>query len=389
MKHSFVARLKSDYPKLASIGSRAYSVARTAANRRVYSQAKRVAFTGQIIDVVSGEEVAMNDVLEKLDKGHVLLAKDLIANTGLTQDFENVFSDAYGVHYNDLGLIHEKIDIDTILEVTERLHMDQRILSLECSIFWSLFPTAKNLYAELMPNLRPAVPYHLVRGKEKEIEERVGRGKMNAHGPHKDSWRFHPNNTINVWLALSDVSGLNGMFLLPHSTGYCPKFGDNEIVPGMDTYPERQWLTEMKQGDALLFRAELMHGSIMNQTEKTRFAFSMRCTVEPPEFHKDFMYNYVQIAPKFSNLTKMKATAHSDFAPPSRDEFFSEWGKQVRPLRDISRVEGDKLVVSAPEGELKFCARCPHQGVPLQDGRLENGRIVCAQHQLRVEPLAD
>jgi hypothetical protein len=302
---------------------------------------------------------------------------------------ENVFFDAYGVKYDELGDLHEKIDIDTILEVTEKLHMDHRILSLECSIFWALFPTAKNLYAELMPNLRPAVPYRLVRGKEKEIEARVGRGKMNAHGPHKDSWRFHPNNTINVWLALSDVSGLNGMFLLPHSTDYCPKFGDNEIVPGMDTYPERQWLTEMKQGDVLLFRAELMHGSIMNQTEKTRFAFSMRCSIEPPEFHKDFMYNYVQISPKFSNLTKMKATAHSDFSPPSRDESFAAWGKQDRPLREMSRVEGDNLIVSTPNGELKFCARCPHHGVPLQDGRLENGRIVCAQHQLRVEPLVD
>ena len=389
MKHSFVARLKADHPFLASVGSRAYSIARAIPNKKVVRTAKRVSFSGTIVDAVTGEMVAHDRVLDLLDKGHVLIARDLVDNTGLTADFDKVFHDAYNVHYADLGRIHELLDVETILEVTEKLHVDPAILRLECSVFWSLFPGAKNFYAELMPNLRPAVPYRLVRGKEKEIEERVGRGKMNAHGPHKDSWRFHPNNTINVWLALSDVSGLNGMFLLPHSLGYCPKFGDNEIVPGCDTYPERQWLTEMKQGDALLFRAELMHGSIMNQTESTRFAFSMRGSVEPPEFHKDFMYNYVRISPSFSNLTRLKATAHSDFAPPSRDEHFAEWGPQPRPLRDISRVEGDVLVVSTPEGEKRFCARCPHQGVPLKDGRLENGRIVCAQHQFRVEPLAD
>jgi hypothetical protein len=239
-----------------------------------------------------------------------------------------------------------------------------------------------------MPNLRPHVPYNTVRGKEEEIEARVGRGKMNAHGPHKDSWRFHPSNTINVWLALSDVTPLNGMMLVPHSVDYLPKFADNEIVPGCDTYPDRQYLTEMNTGDALLFRAELMHGSILNQTEKTRFAFSMRCTVEEPDFHRDFMYNYVRISPSYSNLTTLKLSAKSSFEPASRDDFFTDFGPQLRPLRDISREENGKLIVQTADGEKSFCARCPHQGVPLRDGRLENGKIVCSQHQLRVEPIA-
>jgi hypothetical protein len=266
--------------------------------------------------------------------------------------------------------------------------MDERILGLECSIFYGLFGYSPELYAELMPNLRPHVPYKTVRGKEQEIEARVGRGKMNAHGPHKDSWRFHPSNTINVWLALSDVTPLNGMMLVPHSTDYLPKFADNEIVPGCDTYPERQYLTQMNTGDALLFRAELMHGSILNQTENTRFAFSMRCTVEEPDFHRDFMYNYVRITPTFSNLTRLKVAARSSFEPASRDESFADFGPQERPLREISREENGELIVNTPEGEKTFCARCPHQGVPLRDGRLEDGRIVCSQHQLRVDPVS-
>ena len=388
LNHRFVARLKSDFPFVASLGSRAYSIVRSGANKRIVSKASKPSFTGVIYDVISGETVPQADVLKKLDAGHILLAKDFLNNTGLTKDFALVMSGAYGIPYEDLNRIHELLTIDQILDVTEKLKMDERILGLECSIFYGLFGYSPELYAELMPNLRPHVPYKTVRGKEQEIEARVGRGKMNAHGPHKDSWRFHPSNTINVWLALSDVTPLNGMMLVPHSTDYLPKFADNEIVPGCDTYPERQYLTQMNTGDALLFRAELMHGSILNQTENTRFAFSMRCTVEEPDFHRDFMYNYVRITPTFSNLTRLKVAARSSFEPASRDESFADFGPQERPLREISREENGELIVNTPEGEKTFCARCPHQGVPLRDGRLENGRIVCSQHQLRVDPVS-
>lgn len=387
LNHRFVARLKSDLPFVASLGSRAYSIVRSAANKRIVANSTKSSFTGVIVDVMSGETVSQSDVLKKLEAGHILLAKDFLNNTGLTKDFAEVMSGSYGIPYEDLNRIHELLTIDQILDVTEKLKMDERILGLECSIFYGLFGYAPELYAELMPNLRPHVPYNTVRGKEEEIEARVGRGKMNAHGPHKDSWRFHPSNTINVWLALSDVTPLNGMMLVPHSVDYLPKFADNEIVPGCDTYPERQYLTQMNSGDALLFRAEVMHGSILNQTEKTRFAFSMRCTVEEPDFHRDFMYNYVRISPSYSNLTKLKLSAKSSFEPASRDDFFIDFGPQSRPLREISREENGNLIVQTPDGEKSFCARCPHQGVPLRDGRLENGKIVCSQHQLRVEPL--
>lgn len=388
LNHRFVARLKSDLPFIASLGSRAYSIVRSKANKRIVANSVKPTFTGQIVDVVTGETVPHDAVLGKLHDGHILLAKDFLNNAGLIGDFREVMSSAYGIPYDDLDRIHELLTIDQILDVTEKLKMDERILQLECSIFYGLFGHSPELYAELMPNLRPHVPYHTVRGKEAEIEARVGRGKMNAHGPHKDSWRFHPSNTINVWLALSDVNPLNGMMLVPHSTDYLPKFADNEIVPGCDTYPDRQYLTQMNSGDALLFRAELMHGSILNQTDKTRFAFSMRCTVEEPDFHRDFMYNYVRISPSYSNLTKLKLSAKSSFEPASRDDYFVDFGPQARPLREISREENGQLVVNTPDGEKTFCARCPHQGVPLRDGRLENGKIVCAQHQLRVEPIS-
>lgn len=388
LKHRFVARLKSDLPFVASLASRGYSIVRSGSNKRIVKNATRATFNGVFMDVMSGETVAREDVLAKLDAGHILVAKDFLNVTGLTADFATVMSGAYGIAFEDLGRLHELKSIDHILDVTEKLKMDERILQLECSIFFGLFGHSPELYAELMPNLRPHVPYKTVRGKEEEIEARVGRGKMNAHGPHKDSWRFHPSNTINVWLALSQVTSLNGMMLVPHSAAYQPKFANNEIVPGCDTYPERQYLTEMNTGDVLLFRAELMHGSILNQTDDTRFAFSMRCTVAEPDFHRDFMYNYVRIAPSFSNLTRLKVTARSSFEPASRDEYFSDFGPQERTLRDTAREVNGELVVQTPDGEKTFCARCPHQGVPLREGRLEDGRIVCSQHQLRVEPLS-
>jgi len=97
LNHRFVARLKSDFPFVASLGSRAYSIVRSGANKRIVKNATRPAFTGTIIDVMSGQVVPQNEVLKKLDTGHILLAKDFLNNTGLTKDFASVMSGAYGI----------------------------------------------------------------------------------------------------------------------------------------------------------------------------------------------------------------------------------------------------------------------------------------------------
>ena len=387
INHRIRSWLKTHTPFLANIASRAYSIARVSANKKATKGFQKTLFTGSYIDVMTSQNVPQEELISKIDSGHIILAKNFLNNIGLEEEIKSLLSNSYKISYEDLDQIHELLTLDQILEATEKLKFSENILKIECSIFFALFGASKELYAEMMPNLRPQIPYGYFKEKEKEIESRIGRGKMSPHGPHKDSWRYHPYNTINVWAALSDATPLNGMMIIPHTVDYSPKFANNEIIYGCDTYPENQYITQMNSGDVILFRSELLHGSILNQTDKTRFAFSMRCTLEKPTFHRDFMYNYVRILPTFSNLTINKIFSKNLFEPKSCDIHYKNFGPQPRPLREISRVENGKLIVQTSEGEKEFCLRCPHKGAPLIDGRLENGKIVCPQHQLRIDPL--
>ena len=387
IKHRYISWLKTHTPFIANIASRAYSIIRIGANKRITKSFQKTLFTGPYIDAMTKENIPQEELVSKIDSGHIILAKDFLNNVGLEKEIKSLLSNSYQIPYKDLDRIHDLLSLDQILEVTEKLKLSENIIKIECSILFALFGSSKELYAEMTPNLRPQIPYSFFREKEKEIESRIGRGKMNPHGPHKDSWRYHPFNTINVWAALSDSTPLNGMMIIPHTVDYSPKFANNEILYGCDTYPEKQYITQMNSGDVLLFRSELIHGSVINQTERTRFAFSMRCTLEKPSFHRNFMYNYVRILPKFSNLTINKIFSKNLFEPKSRDRHFETFGTQSRSLREISREENGKLIVQTSEGEKQFCLRCPHKGSPLIDGWLENGKIVCPQHQLRIDPI--
>jgi hypothetical protein len=386
LRHHKIAKIKASYPNISNLSSRFYSAFSFFKNRRIVEASTHPFFDGEIINAVTKKIVRKENVVNFLESGHILIAKNLLKETNLEEPLNELLTEAFGVEYSNLENIHELLDIEQILSGIESLKNNKKILSSVVNISRSIFSSSKDLYVELMPNLRPHVPHEVISLMEKDVEKRVGKGKLNAHGPHKDSWRFHPKNTINIWVALSPVEPLNGMFILPHSTDYSPKFSDNEIVPGCGIYPEMHWVTEMEAGDAVIFRSELLHGSILNQTSRTRFALSMRCTIEFPKFHKNFMYNYVQTNPYFSNLTWCKLFSKSKFSPPSLDSLYQPFEPSKR-TNFIHDKDSDSLSVKTSMDEVRtFCAKCPHQGIPLEYGWLEGEVLVCSQHQLRVHP---
>jgi nitrite reductase (NADH) small subunit len=49
-------------------------------------------------------------------------------------------------------------------------------------------------------------------------------------------------------------------------------------------------------------------------------------------------------------------------------------------------VQGKALALFAVAGEIfAIDAECPHEGGPLQDGRIENGCVVCPWHEYQFE----
>ena len=83
-----------------------------------------------------------------------------------------------------------------------------------------------NIFIELRPNIRLHPPYDFSRRYTNQIESKIGTGQMTTHSVHKDSWYFHPKNTLNVWVALTKTSDLSGLSVLENSQDYYPKFTD-------------------------------------------------------------------------------------------------------------------------------------------------------------------
>lgn len=387
MKHQTIAKLKSDYPKVASALSRAYAVQAMFGNRKVAEASMELPLPSHTLTSIKrGSEIDPAELTSAVAGGDVIVAKGLLQGLGLWEQTGAIVRRGYGLELDDLGRIHTRLSAGEILERTAALKLDADLLTLECTLLRSLFASDQELYAELMPNLRPHLPFEYVQAMERDVERDIGRGKMNPHGPHKDSWRFHPKNTINVWLSLAHATPQNGMFLVPDSQDYYPQYAENEIVQGCHTYPERQYHTRLEPGDAVIFAAELLHGSLLNQTDATRFAFSMRCTTQRPDFHQDFMYNYVRLKPSFSNLTRAKLVPSSKFRPPAEQTESPSFGPQASRL-DLEGVTATQIRVNTPDGVRCYPRRCPHKGVDLQHGTLEGGCVVCPQHQMRVKPL--
>lgn len=384
MKHKTTANLKANHPRLASLFSRTYALAKYRENRRVIAQSRVI--TDKRLEFYSTKQqrkLAKDEAVECAQAGDVIIIKDTLKALGLEEAVDQFFTEQYETPLKDLACIHEEKSVAEILRTTNKIKRHPFLLRLESTLIQHVLSGQSEIYLELMPNLRPHIPFQLAATHEEEIEKVIGRGKMNPHGPHKDSWRFHPKNTLNVWLALTEVTSENGMVVLPDSLDYYPRFLRNEIVPGCATYPDRHYITELELGDALLFSAELVHGSILNQTESTRFAFSMRCSTELPNFHKDFMYNYVQVKPNFSNLTRQKIFGSADFSPESVQTESPSLGPQADNLSIIEKT-ADYLIIATEQGPRKFPRRCPHKGLDLVNASLRDGKLICPQHQMKV-----
>jgi hypothetical protein len=285
-----------------------------------------------------------------------------------------------------LGDIHNLKTVEQIVDDALAVRHSVPTLILQSSIMKRILdPHIKASYIELQPNLRLHLPYGKVKQHEAYVESRMGRGKLNPHGQHKDSWRSHPKNTINVWVAMSEANDKNGLALLPQSSEYQPRFDDGlqEIADGVKTYPSQQYTTDMQPGDAIIFQAELVHGSIINMTKKTRVALSMRCTPTEPEFHKRVTYNYIKVeGGKFDNLSKGKLFNHGDFEPLSRDSVFEPVEARNSSIMPVEYDDNHiKLEVN---GQVKlFPRRCPHAGTDLLNGELDdNGQLLCPSHRM-------
>jgi len=359
-------------------------------NKQVFKSIKNLdEYALTYFSVLKNEDVNEIDVLHRIESGDVIIVKNLIAQLNLESEFQALSKEYFDLDYDELKDIHTIKSVEQIVDDALRVRHSVPNLILQSSIMKRLLkPHVEKLFLELQPNLRLHLPYKNVKSHEAYIESRMGRGKLNPHGQHKDSWRYHPQNTINVWVSLTKATDKNGLAILPQSADYQPKFNDKlqEIETGVKTYPSQQWVTQMEPGDAIIFQAELVHGSIINMTEHTRVALSMRCTPTEPDFHKKVAYNYIKIENEsFDNLSQSKLSASGNFSPLCKDTCF---GPAEKKQSSIAPVEyNEKYIKLNVKGAIKqFPRYCPHAGTDLLNGELnESGELLCPSHRMCIK----
>ena len=275
----------------------------------------------------------------------------------------------------------------------------------------------EELFVETSPNTRINFPFERTKnfqGSLKNSATRAGRGKFTLHGPHQDSWYHHPWNTINVWAAVGPVSEKNGLAFFPRAWKQNPAFDEDGVMKSSnDNGPS--FGTKLEEGDALIFCADQVHSSVLNQTDKTRLIISMRMCLDRPQFPNLSVYDYRRIrfqsgetmrpmVQRVASLRFLKSRLKGvdSIVRPSPPEKSEVSTKKVDSVREgdggkisfvskelldneISRLT-DKICVARIEGEVKaFNRYCPHEAADLSTGSIQEGEIVCPWHHLKID----
>ena len=86
--------------------------------------------------------------------------------------------------------------------------------------------------------------------------------------------------SINLWIAIGPVREDNGMILYPDTWGYnIPREGKFIRRSQRLGKPLR---FECDPGDIVVFHSRLMHSSVLNQSDQTRFVITSRLVLETP-----------------------------------------------------------------------------------------------------------
>ena len=224
-----------------------------------------------------------------------------------------------------------------------------------------------------------------------------------AHGPHLDTWTGHSRDGRNIWWAISDVPAGSGMVLYP-------EFADETLPSDPRTlyikagYPlPKPTYLPMQAGEMLVFDPEILHGTHLNTTDKTRVAVSMRLNASKPKFDPTCFYarefwrrasdieagkdevlhlrredNFetpVHLKPIVQPVSMPELHGHFDLESGTIHAFLSDVGATQR---FIINAGPHRIIVVRSRGGLKaYSAFCPHYGIDLADGGSDENATYC------------
>ena len=289
-----------------------------------------------------------------------------------------------------------------------------------------IFNCQDDFFVEDQPNYRIFIPYDYYAKSDKyfkNFENNYGPGKLTLHGPHHDSWYYHPLNAINIWTAITDVKPGKGLSIWPSVWGKRLPF-DQKYQIRRDQYFGRPFNFDLQPGDAIVFSAEHLHASELNRLQSTRFVLSFRMTLGKPVYYGDEIYNYVNSNEitdiydnigvkedidkkllvdkmrryKFAKETKFDFTIRNNKVPPTDDlssgfppeinaEFheggrFASFEADLVKEGEISPLNRSVCVTRSKGNIIAFSRICPHQYADLAAGYIQDEHVFCPWHNL-------
>ena len=331
-----------------------------------------------------GESLSSKKTYEELLKGQIIVIPNIFEKMSFLKPYIKYESRIRKKAEKILSQKQDEIP-KKLSNLVLRSRNSIKTIAFQTAILASVASEFKDsFYIEMEPNLRMQFPERKIGKHRKKMEEIIGPGQVTPHGAHKDSWFHHPKNTFNLWIPFTEANYKNGLYILPRSQKYYPNFKDQEILEGNDTFINDQWVTNMQPGSAILFLAELLHGSIINQTDKIRSTLSMRFTLEKPDSQsKKYDYKFLK---KTNDKYKFFKFNHS--------ENFSPYKEKSIPYESICKEELQKKItkknieINFLDKKYIFPRKCPHRGFDLEHSVFDEKecKLICPLHHLRIDP---
>ena len=226
-----------------------------------------------------------------------------------------------------------------------------------------------------------------------------------AHGPHQDSWAGHSEDGLNIWWAMCDTPAEAGMVLYPELAGKeLPREPKTLYLKAGYALP-KPTLLPLAAGDMLIFDPEILHGTHLNVSPRTRVAVSLRLNAKQPRFSPDCFYarEFWRRASdieqeRLDAVMHLKREEHLAAPPPPRTV---EWPERLRTIqvdytedgapirlgpsssiaeneRVLVQLSDRRVLVHRVDGALAAIdARCPHYAIDLSDGAADRERVFC------------
>lgn len=376
-------------------------------------------------------------------EGDVFIIRGCLGEIDLLGDFQTftfagvsqLFGHKMENHIRQVGIekIHTILSPAEILKLTEVMFpiAAQGCFSFLKTFAGEIFGDSERFYFERKANIRFHIPF------DKAVEEQelinsyvrqVGPGKVNPHGPHRDSWVNQPSNVINVWIAAGTVKTGNGLVIYPEA--YNRQINRSGAYISKDKNPGPGKTFNLQAGDVLLFHGEHLHSSEINSTDCTRHVISFRVAFEKPKYQLGHYFRYAYsglaggsfdwLADVPQNIAwsyircrtidrlgiKLKSTAkklialsgfefnrplHRKSSPRNSDtgELSRERAMDTNSgesEKTIKAISNSTCLAFMEDGRISAFERyCPHNGADLSFGTLHNGKIMCPWHNLPID----